>query len=174
MSSAWSRNSVPTSPGQVKICPRRMRSHSPTAGFRRSAIDRSYSCDAQGRTDSTGRQPDNHHLEALHHFRRSITADDLLRWSIGLAQSNWRRRLLLSRLLLGWLLFGRLLFGGHYYRGSVCIRTRGSGAAGRATAHPLPGLWIDLYKRAVEDGVLPIPERRNLGRNLTLTNNDLQ
>lgn len=84
--------------------------------------------------------------------RDLITADDLLRWSIGLAQSNWRRRLLLShlllshlllsRLLLGWLLFGRLLFGGHYYRGSVCIRTRGSGAARRATAHPLPGLWI--------------------------------
>ncbi|GAA3166683.1 hypothetical protein GCM10020255_052650 [Rhodococcus baikonurensis] len=74
--------------------------------------------------------------------RYLITADDLLRWSIGLAQINWGRCFLLSRLMLGWLLFGRLLFGGHYYRGSVCIRTRGSGAARRATAHPLPGLWI--------------------------------
>ena len=38
MSSAWIRGSAPSLPGQVKICPRRTRSHSPTAGFRPSAI----------------------------------------------------------------------------------------------------------------------------------------
>ncbi|MFJ7624450.1 DNA-binding response regulator, partial [Rhodococcus erythropolis] len=42
-----------------------------------------------------------------------------------------------------------------------------------AAGRPAP-TKTDLYKRAVEDGVLPIPERRDFGRNLTLTNNDLQ
>ncbi|PBJ00207.1 DNA-binding response regulator [Rhodococcus sp. KBW08] len=42
-----------------------------------------------------------------------------------------------------------------------------------AAGRPAP-TKTELYKRAVEDGVLPIPERRDFGRNLTLTNNDLQ
>ena len=42
-----------------------------------------------------------------------------------------------------------------------------------AVGRPAP-TKTDLYKRAVEDGVLPIPERPTSGKKLTLTNNEVR